>query len=240
MEKAKNFFTEALPYILVGGFVLTCAIFMLLGTKSENGSITLDGNNAQIEESTKKWIESQQEALNRLMNQDGPTDEATIREWNSEAAGKGFYTTIDDVIGRILPDGSKPFQCSRYTAYLGTGQLVYSTTHIDYGPVNGKDVAQWLVDNYDYKYVDQPVKGAIGSGAFNTLYGHTALYLYSTGDNTAMVSDANYVPLAVSTHNMNIEGWLWVVPSSYNQQPEPDPIPSPTPLAPDTGIIRVK
>jgi LysM repeat protein len=31
-----------------------------------------------------------------------------------------------------------------------------------------------------------------------------------------MVNDANYTPLKVSTHNMNISGWKWVVPGNYN------------------------
>ena len=81
---------------------------------------------------------------------------------------------------------------------------------------------------YGWKYTDKPVPGAIGSGGFNTQYGHTAMYLYSTGANTAMVNDANFVPLRVATHNMNISGWVWVVPGDYNPNP-PAPTPTPTP-----------
>ena len=170
------------------------------------------------------------EAMNRIMNLDQPAVEDESENFNT---GLGFYTTIDAILGRRLNDGNNDngngWQCSRYTAWLATAQWSYNQQHPDYGPVNGKDIADWLVKYYDFKYIDKPVEGAIGSGGFNTRYGHTAMYLYSTGDNTAMVNDANFVPLTVATHNMNIEGWVWVVPSSYEPKPEPQPTPEPEP-----------
>ena len=166
------------------------------------------------------------EAMNRIMNLDQPAIEDSSENFNT---GLGFYTTIDAILGRRLNDGNNDdgngWQCSRYTGWLATGQWSYNYQHPDYGPVNGKDIAQWLVDYYGFKYIDQPIQGAIGSGGFNTKYGHTAMYLYSTGANTAMVNDANFVPLTVATHNMNIEGWVWVVPGSYEPEPEPEPVP---------------
>lgn len=236
MKKLSSLLVENLPWLIVGSVALICTLFIVFGYTAEDGSRTLDGKNAKIEESTEQWIESQREALARIMNQDKPTDESIVKQY--AVKGKGFYTTIDDVLGRRLADGNNDdgngWQCSRYTAWLGTGQWSYSSAHPDYGPVNGKDLAQWLVDYYGYKYIDVPVAGAIGSGGFNTLYGHTALYLYSTGSNTAMVNDANFVPLTVATHNMDIDGWVWVVPGSYNPAPEPTPTPTPTPTPSDT------
>ena len=91
-------------------------------------------------------------------------------------------------------------------------------------------MAAWLVKNYGWKYTEAPVEGAIGSGGFNTKYGHTAMYLYSTGSNTAMVNDANFVPLKVSTHNMNISGWVWVIPGDY--VPDVTPSVKPTIIEP--------
>ena len=191
----------------------------MCGSKSEEGYITLDGKDAVITEATKEWIEGAQDDLARIMNTDAPTDDETEQANDDEATGQGFYTTIDDIKGRRLADGhndgGKGWQCSRYTGYLATGKWSYSTTHPDYGPVNGKAVAAWLVKNYGFKYIDTPVEGAIGSGGFNTTYGHTVMYLYSTGTNTAMVNDANYRPLTVATHNMNITGYTWVVPGNY-------------------------
>ena len=225
MKKVSKFIKKNLHWFIVLGVGALCALFIIFGHTSENGQYrTLDGNDAQIPESTSKFIEDAEDAMWRIMNQDKPTDEAVEAE-NDEPSGQGFYTTIDEVIGRRKPDGFNDnglgLQCSKYTGYLGTGKMEYSTAHPDYGPVNGKAVAEWLVKNYGYKYIDQPVKGAIGSGGFNTQYGHTAMYLYATGAHTAMVNDANYVPLTVSTHNMNIDGWVWVVPGSYNPTPEP-------------------
>lgn len=229
-NKISSFFQNNLAFLVVLFVGILCLLFLIFGEQSYSGYITLNGKDAKIEEYTKKFIEDSNEALYRIMNEDKPTDENTIEENDGE--GLGFYTTIESILSRRLEDGNNDnglgWQCSKYTAYLATGKREYSSVHPDYGPVNGKAIAEWLVKNYGFKYIDKPVKGAIGSGGFNTLYGHTAMYLYSTGDNTAMVNDANYVPLTVSTHNMNISGWVWVVPNSYNPSPEPSPEPVPS------------
>lgn len=233
ITKIKRAILDNLAFFIVLFVSVLCAVFLFFGTRSDNGSVTLDGKDAKIEEYTTEFIENANDALNRIMNQDKPTDDAVEKANDEDATGQGFYTTIDEALARRKPDGfndnGKGLQCSKYTAYLGTGKMEYSTIHPDYGPVNGKAVAEWLVKNYGYKYIDQPVKGAIGSGGFNTTYGHTAMFLYSTGSHTAMVNDANYVPLTVSTHNMNIDGWVWVVPGNYSPEPAPAPQPEPTP-----------
>lgn len=234
-KKIKAFFENTLAFWIVLGAITTCVVFLCVGVKSENGSITLDGKDAVISDNITKAIESFEDAIYRVMNEDAPTDGETIKanEEVEEATGQGAYTTLDQVIARRKPDGDKDggrgWQCSKYTAYLATGKKDYSSAHPDYGPVNGKDVAAWLVKNYGWKYISTPVEGAIGSGGFNTKYGHTAMFLYSTGSNTAMVNDANYVPLTVATHNMNISGWVWVVPGDYTPAPAPTPTPSPKP-----------
>ena len=247
MKKISNFIVENIHWFIVGFVALLCVIFIMTGTKSENGSITLDGKDAQIEEYTEKFIEDANDALYRIMNEDAPTDEETARKWAVlEGEGQGAATSLEAVLSRRLADGNNDggngWQCSRYTGWLATGKWSYSSAHPDYGPVNGKNVAEWLVKNYGWKYIDKPVEGAIGSGGFNTLYGHTALYLYSTGTNTAMVNDANYVPLTVSTHNMNISGWVWVVPGDYTPEPTPspspvNPTPSPSPATDDYSYV---
>lgn len=241
MKKISKFINDNLAFLTILLVSVLCVTFMFVGTVSDGGYITLDGEDAKIEEYTEKFIESANDALYRLMNEDAPTDEIVSAVFD-EPAGQGFSTTIEDILNRRLPDGNNDngngWQCSKYTAYLATGRKDYSNTHPDYGPVNGKDVAAWLVRNYGFKYIDQPVKGAIGSGGFNTLYGHTAMYLYSTGTNTAMVNDANYVPLTVSTHSMNVEGWVWVVPPTYNPSPSPTPEPIPEPVSVDEYIVK--
>lgn len=241
MKQVSKFFKKNLHWFVVGGVALLCVLFMLFGHWSENGKyITLDGSDAQIPEATKQFISDAEDAMNRIMNEDKPTDEATEEANDHDEVGLGFYVDIDTILSRRLPDGNndggRGWQCSKYTGYLATGKKDYSSAHPDYGAVNGKDVAAWLVKNYGFKYVDTPVAGAIGSGGFNTTYGHTAMYLYSTGANTAMVNDANYTPLTVSTHNMNISGWKWVVPGNYNPTPQPTPQPTPTPTPTPTPV----
>ena len=89
--------------------------------------------------------EDYKDTMNRIMNLDKPAEDTS----GNFDTGLGFYTTIDSILGRRLNDGNNDdgngWQCSRYTAWLATGQWSYSTTHPDYGPVNGKDIADWLV-----------------------------------------------------------------------------------------------
>lgn len=233
MKAISKWVQNNLSWLIVLLVAILCVGFIVFGHKSDGGFITLDGNDATITETTKEWIEDANDALARIMNQDQPTDQETIAESDSEATGQGFTTSLEQILSRRLSDGhndsGKGWQCSRYTGYLATGKWSYSSTHPDYGPVNGKDVAAWLVKNYGFKYIETPVEGAIGSGGWNTTYGHTAMYLYSTGANTAMVNDANYKPLTVATHNMNISGWVWVVPGDYTPAPKPTPTPTPAP-----------
>lgn len=243
MKKINKFINNNLAFLTILMVCILCTIFICVGTVSDGGFVTLDGKDADIKPYTEEFIEEANDALNRIMNEDQPTDEITRAVYNEEA-GQGFATNLTEILGRRLPDGNNDngngWQCSRYTAWLATGKWSYSTAHPDYGPVNGKDIAAWLVKNYGFKYIDKPVEGAIGSGGFNTLYGHTAMFLYSTGSNTAMVNDANFIPLTVATHNMNIEGWVWVVPSTY--EPHKDPVPTPPvpsePTTSDTYTVK--
>lgn len=181
-------------------------------------------------------LESYEEAMYRIMELDNPGSEDSTLE------GLGVVSSIDTVIGRRKPDGfndnGKGLQCSKYTGYLGTGQMEYSIVHPDYGPANGKDMTAWLKEHFGYKDIDTPVMGAIGSGGFNTRYGHTVMFLYSTGEHTAMVNDANFVPLTVSTHEMNIDDWEWVVPPDYDPYKPDDPV-IPTPTQCDIREVKV-
>lgn len=238
IKAIEKFLKRNLHWVIVLGVASLCAIFIICGHWSENGKYrTLDGKDAQIPEATIVFNEDMQAAMKRITEQDAPTDEETIKLYEQDAVGLGFYTTIEQIIARRLPDGDNDnglgWQCSKYTSYLATGKREYSTKNPDYGPVNGKDVAEYLVKYYGFKYIDKPVAGAIGSGMFGTQFGHTVMYLYSTGPNTAMVNDANWDPLKVSTHNMDISGWKWVVPGDYN----PEPTPEPTPVSVDTYTV---
>ena len=234
MSKVKELINNNLAAIIVLLSVLLCALFVICGTRNEDGSITIDGSSPEIKDYTVELKENFEESLNRIMNEDAPTDEETIRKWAViESEGQGAYTTLEQVLARRLSDGDndggRGWQCSKYTAYLATGQREYSSSHPDYGPVNGKDVAAYLVRTRGWKYIDTPVLGAIGSGGFNTLYGHTVMFLEWVGTNVALVNDANFTPLRVATHSMNISGYVWVVPGDYTPTPTPTPEPTPAP-----------
>lgn len=237
MKKFKKWITDNLHWLILVGVGLLCLGFLLAGSTSDGGFITLDGLDSKISQSTLDFIDESKEALARLYNTDKPTEQSIVDEFDHDAVGLGFHTTLDDILARRKPDGDNDgglgWQCSKYTAYLATGIKDYSRSNPDYGPANGKDMAAWLVRNYGFKYIDEPVAGAIGSGGFSTLYGHTVMYV---GD--GKVNDANWSPLKVSTHTMDLTGYVWVVPGDYEPpKPEPEPIPEPEPpKAPDTGI----
>lgn len=229
-SRLRKWFVNNLEWLVVLITALVCAGFLIAGKPSQNGSITLDGQDAQIEQYTEDFISESEKALGRIMNEDAPTDAEVAAEYDVDEVGLGFHTTLEEILARRLPDGDndngKGWQCSKYTAYLATGRREYSTAHPDYGPVNGKDMAGWLVKNYGFKYIDNPVPGAIGSAGFNTKYGHTAMYV---GD--GYVNDANYKPLAVYTHPEVLSNYVWVVPGDYNPEPTPAPTPEPTPVS---------
>ena len=53
IHRIKKFVSDHLAIVVVVFVALLCAIFALNGTPAEDGSITLDGNNAKIEDYTK-------------------------------------------------------------------------------------------------------------------------------------------------------------------------------------------
>ena len=69
-SKIKRFLLDNLAIMILCSVALVCALFLFFGTRSDNGSITLDGQDAQIDEYTEKFIENANDALYRIMNQD--------------------------------------------------------------------------------------------------------------------------------------------------------------------------
>ena len=61
------------------GVAALCATFILTGQQAKDGSITLDGQNAKIEEYTEKFIENANDALYRIMNEPRPTKKQSRR-----------------------------------------------------------------------------------------------------------------------------------------------------------------
>ena len=105
---------------------------------------------------------------------------------------------------RILPsgdnDGGRGWQCSKYSAYLATGQREYSSSHPDWGPVNGKQMVNWLVAYHGY------VRCGYEDGAIFSMNigenGHTGIVLSASAHT---VNNANYSnPLLVSNNTINL------------------------------------
>ena len=102
---------------------------------------------------------------------------------------------------------------------------MYYAPHPDYGPCNGQDMTQYLIDNYGFVPCGK-IAGAIF--CYNTgEYGHCGMVL-DPASNT--VNDANWQPLVVSTHYLNLDavGARYCCPPDM-LPPEPTPTPEPTP-----------
>ena len=74
MKKIKKWFENNLSWLIVVLVGLLCAAFLAFGTVAEDGTVTLNGESADIKDYTKAFIEDANETLNRIMNQDRPTD----------------------------------------------------------------------------------------------------------------------------------------------------------------------
>ena len=131
-------------------------------------------------------------------------------------------------LARRLPDGDndngKGWQCSKYSYYLATGIRMNYAPHPDYGPCNGRDIVDYLVNKCGFKRCGK-INGAIF--AYNAgKYGHTGMVLDASSN---LVNDANWNPLRVGTHNINLDAVGAVYCCSPDMSPNPTPAPKPAP-----------
>ena len=144
-----------------------------------------------------------------------------------EEVGKGASV---NPLTRRLPDGDndngKGWQCSKYSYYLATGIRMNYKPHPDYGPCNGRDMVNYLIKNCGYKKCSKR-NGAIFSYDAGK-YGHTGMVLDA---NKNLVNDANWSPLRVGTHYINLEavGATYCCPPDMLDPVPPAPKPTPTP-----------
>lgn len=150
------------------------------------------------------------------------------KEAKKEDIGQGDST---NPLSRRLPNGDtdngKGWQCSKYSWYLATGIRMHYAPHPDYGPCNGRDMVNYLISKCGYVSCGK-INGAIFSTNGGT-YGHTGMVV--DADNN-IVNDANWTPLAVSTHFLNLDaaGAIYCCPPEMkNSQPAPAPTPAPAP-----------
>lgn len=107
-------------------------------------------------------------------------------------------------IQRILPDGDKDngkgWQCSKYSWYLATGIRMNYAPHPDYGPCNGDKMIDYLIQKLGWVECAK-MDGAI-FGYNSGQYGHTGIVKDAKNN---IVNDANWNPLAVGTHYLNLD-----------------------------------
>ncbi len=107
-------------------------------------------------------------------------------------------------IQRILPDGDKDngkgWQCSKYSWFLATGIRMNYAPHPDYGPCNGDKMIDYLIQKLGWVECTK-MDGAI-FGYNSGQYGHTGIVKDAKNN---IVNDANWNPLAVGTHYLNLD-----------------------------------
>lgn len=123
---------------------------------------------------------------------------------------------------RRLPDGTWFGQCTRYAWYLGSGIKMNYTPHPDYGPCDGKGMVDYLVKKLGWVRCSKQ-NGAIFAYSAGA-YGHTGMVVDADKN---IVNDANWSPLQVSTHYLNLDavGAVYACPKSMLEAEKPKPAP---------------
>ena len=162
---------------------------------------------------TPEWLKTDKQTTSKAT----PTDEEIGEQVEVGQGG------IVNPLSRRLPDGDndggKGWQCSKYAYYLATGIRMNYAPHPDYGPCNGNAMVDFLVNRCGFVRCGKE-NGAIFS--YNTGdYGHTGMVVDATKN---MVNDANWNPLRVGTHYINLDavGATYCKPAGLNTtEPEP-------------------
>lgn len=123
---------------------------------------------------------------------------------------------------RRLPDGTWFGQCTRYAWYLGSGIKMNYIPHPDYGPCDGQDMVDYLVKKLGWVRCGKQ-NGAIFAYSAGA-YGHTGMVVDADKN---IVNDANWSPLRVSTHYLNLDavGAVYACPRSMLETEKPKPAP---------------
>ena len=123
---------------------------------------------------------------------------------------------------RRLPDGTWFGQCTRYAWYLGSGIKMNYAPHPDYGPCDGKAMVDFLVNKLGWVRCSKQ-NGAIFAYSAGA-YGHTGMVVDADKN---IVNDANWTPLLVSTHYLNLDavGAVYACPKSMLEAEKPKPAP---------------
>lgn len=212
---------------LVGGIIGGTAYFLAKGYKNFYEFINPSGAEVVVEKPDYGKVADgvkniAEKILPKWTQDDVQTDKKA--EKSAEKVGKGASDV--NPLTRRLPDGDNDngngWQCSKYSYYLATGIRMHYVPHPDYGPCNGVDMVNYLINNCGYVACGK-INGAIFAMAGGD-YGHTGMVVDAANN---VVNDANWSPLVVSTHYLNLEavGATYCCPPSLLPKPEPKPEP---------------
>lgn len=217
---------------LVGGIIGGTAYFLAKGYRNFYDFVNPGKNEVEVNPDYQKVADGVKGVIELMLPKWTLTDEQTDKEAEKEAdklkVGKGAADV--NPLTRRLPDGDtdngKGWQCSKYSYYLATGIRMNYAPHPDYGPCNGRDMVNYLIANCGYVAC-----GKINGAIFATQggdWGHTGMVVDAANN---IVNDANYAPLAVATHYMNLDsaGATYCCPPSMKPSPAPAPAPTPKP-----------
>lgn len=244
MKKINKWLSDNLAWLVVLAVAALCATFILCGSKSENGYITLDGKDATIEEYTDEFIKESNELLKGLYTQqdNGSSEEQTPQMGASPyykvdiSTPDAFYYAVngksfDEGWGKQCVAGFKEFQFSL------AGRIVNTST----GGASGYAGQQAQIEPLGFKWhagsagLQNGDWGIFGGGR----YGHVAMYYNGKwfGQNQGAADSNVGTPfnlMAIGTTNL----LGYYRPNIYTQQPAPQPSPEPSPTpSPVTGDI---
>lgn len=245
LQSVSNFLFKYLPAVVLVFVLVLCGVFILAGKPAEDGSITLDGNNAQYSDATERALcelkAQREDALNALSGINVPQDAtsgceptdlpqmgsltyykvgmSTPTEFKNSVIGKGF----NEGYGYQCVAGFKEFMFSlsgKYVAAAGGGAKGYATQQAQIEPLGFK----W----YSGTSGMQDGDWAIWT---NGQYGHVAMKFGNQwlGQNQ-YAADPN-VGNAFNLAGISTSGIAgYYRPNIYiKSTPTPDPTPNPNP-----------
>lgn len=188
MKKISNWLVENLPWLVVMFVGVLCAIFIVCGKRAEDGSITLDGKNAVIEEGTTEWIENaKNEYKSTIVYAQKQIQAEVVTEKGVEYIN---VPTIESIDGTQLPDDESTedgrgayHDTSSYLAYYNSVGL--NTC------INNAFGAQCfaLADDFWQNYTGRSLSSC-GTGAAK---GTLNCYDYNAGSEFEMIWDVTQV-----------------------------------------------
>lgn len=188
MKKLSKILLDCLPWCISLFVAGICAIFITLGQKAEDGSITLDGKNAKIEQSTEDWIEKAKEDYRSTILYAKETVPAKIMTENGEETIT--VPTIESIDGTKLPENGENID-GRGAYHDTSSYLAYYNSVGLNACINNSFGAQCfaLADDFWQNYAGRALSSC-GTGAAK---GTLNCYEHNAGDEFEMVWDVTKV-----------------------------------------------